>query len=144
MRKFIALIIAVLFASSYLVAQSKAGKIDTTHQQEFYTCPKHSDVVSHVAGKCSKCGTQMNRSSKEQMKADVVKSYICPVHMDVTSHDPKKCPKCGRKMNLSSKEQMKGEVTKAYTCPMHPEVALNKDGVCPKCGSALVEKKKKN
>src|SRR5687768_11263375 len=103
MRKFTVLIITVLFATSYLAAQSKAGKVDTTHQREFYTCPNHSDVVSHVAGKCLKCGTQLNRTSKEQMKAEVVKSYICPVHMEVTSHDPRKCPKCGSKMNLSSK-----------------------------------------
>jgi len=144
MRKLITLMITIFITSSALLAQSKEGKGDTTHQQEFYVCPHHPDVVSHVAGKCSKCGMQMSRSSKEQMKAEVVKSYICPVHMEVTSHDPKKCPKCGRKMNLSSKEQMKAEVTKAYTCPMHPEVALNKDGVCPKCGTALVEKKKQN
>ncbi|MHA4845188.1 heavy metal-binding domain-containing protein [Flavitalea antarctica] len=142
MRAIIPLIIIIFFASTGLFAQSKAGKTDTTHQKEYYTCPNHPDVVNHVAGKCSKCGTQLNRSSKEQMKAEVVKSYICPVHMDVTSHDPRKCPKCGRKMNLSSKEQMKAEVTKAYTCPMHPEVALSKDGLCPKCGSTLIEKKK--
>lgn len=141
MKKIIILTIAFFIASPALFSQSKAGKIDTTKHATFYTCPKHSDVISEKPGKCPKCGMELNLSSKEQMKARVTNNYNCPVHLDVTKHDPGKCPKCGRKLNLSPKEQMKAEVVKLYTCPMHPEVALDKDGKCPKCGAALVEKK---
>lgn len=142
MKKLFILIGAILLASSSILAQTKAGKVDTTQHATFYACPMHPDVVDHQPGKCPKCGMELNLSKKEQMKASQVKSYSCPIHQMITRHDPGKCPKCGRKMNLSPKEQMKAEVVKLYTCPMHPEVSLDKDGVCPKCGKALTEKKK--
>jgi ssDNA-binding Zn-finger/Zn-ribbon topoisomerase 1 len=124
------------------LAQTKAGKIDTTIHATYYSCPKHPEVITQKPGKCPKCGMALAISSKEQMKQATLKNYTCPVHLDVVSHDPGKCPKCGRKMDLSAKEQMKAEVTKLYTCPMHPDVALTKDGICPKCETALVEKRK--
>jgi len=141
MKQILVLTLAFFIASSSLFAQNKAGKVDTTKHPTYYTCPMHSDVVSHKPGQCPKCGMDLTLSNKQQMKADVTKTYSCPVHVGVTSHDPGKCPQCGRKLKLSAKEQMKAEVGKVYTCPMHPEVSLNKDGVCPKCGKALVEKK---
>ena len=143
MKKNLVFSILLLFISFGAFAQ-KAGKTDTTKHSTFYTCPMHADVHKDKAGKCPKCGMDLQLSTKEQMKSDVVKSYSCPVHLDVTSHDPGKCPKCGKKLNLSAKEQMKAEVAKLYTCPMHPEVALDKDGKCPKCGKDLVEKEKAN
>lgn len=142
MKNIIVLTIAFFIASPVLFAQSKAGKVDTIKHATFYTCAKHSDVVSDKSGKCPKCGMDLHLTSKEQIKRTVTKNYNCPVHLDVSSHNPGKCPQCGKKMNLSPKEQMKAEVVKLYTCPMHPEVALDKDGKCPKCGTALVEKKK--
>jgi len=141
MKKLVFLIAVFLFASSILHAQTKAGKIDTTKHNEYYSCPMHPDVVSNKPGKCPKCNMNLQLTIKEKMKVDATKNYNCPVHLDVFSHDPGKCPKCGRKLTLSSKEQMKAEVVKLYTCPMHPEVALDKEGNCPKCGKALVEKK---
>ena len=143
MKNIIILTIAFFIASPALFAQSKAGKTDTTKHATFYTCPKHSDVVSDKPGNCPTCGMELNLSGKEQMKAQVTKNYNCPVHVDVTKHDPGKCLKCGKKLNLSAKEQMKAQVVKLYTCPMHPTVALDKEGKCPKCGTALVEKKQK-
>jgi transcription initiation factor IIE alpha subunit len=140
MKKITILMMSLLAASSFVFAQTKAGKADTTQHAAYYTCPMHTDVVSLQPGKCPKCGMDLNLTSKEQMKASATKSYTCPVHLDVVSHNPDKCPKCGRKMNLSSKEQMKAEVAKVYTCPMHPDVALDKNGICPKCGKELVEK----
>ena len=140
MKKILIIAIALLIASPALFAQAKAGKKDTTQHTTYYTCPTHPDVVKEKAGKCPKCGMELNLSKKEQLKSGTVKSYACPVHQTKTSHDPGKCPQCGRKMNLSSKEQLKAEVGKVYTCPMHPAVALDKDGKCPKCGGALVEK----
>ena len=141
MKKITILMMSLLAASSFVFAQTKAGKADTAQHATYYTCPMHPDIVRFQPGKCPKCGRDLNLTSKEQMKARVTKSYTCPVHLDVASHDPGKCPKCGRKMNLSPKEQMKAEAAKVYTCPMHPDVALDKDGVCPKCGKELVERK---
>jgi transcription initiation factor IIE alpha subunit len=141
MKKIIILAVAFLSVSTYIFAQEKAGKKDTTQHVAYYTCPMHPDVMMDKPGKCPKCGMDLNLTTKEQMKTDVTKNYTCPIHAAVVSHDPGKCPICGKKLNLSSKEQMKAEVGKVYTCPMHPEVALDKDGKCPKCGKALVEKK---
>ncbi|MGZ5135809.1 MAG: heavy metal-binding domain-containing protein [Flavitalea sp.] len=142
MRKLIFMVVAILMTTTGLLAQTKAGKVDTTKHTTLYSCPKHPEITAHEPGKCSKCGMELNLSGKEQMKSAQVKNYTCPVHLDVTTHNPGKCPKCGKKLNLSPKEQMKAEVTKMYTCPMHPDVSLDKEGNCPKCGKALVEKKK--
>lgn len=144
MKKIFTLVITFLVASPMLFAQTKAGKIDKEKHATYYTCPKHSDVVSDKPGKCPQCGMDLSLSTKEQVKAKVTKNYTCPVHVEIATHDPGKCPKCGKKLALSQKEQMKAEVTKVYTCSMHPDVALDKDGVCPKCGQELVEKKNKN
>jgi transcription initiation factor IIE alpha subunit len=141
MKALLILSVTMLFVVNGVLAQSKAGKVDTTKKATYYTCPMHSDIVKHEPGKCPKCGMALTISTKEQIKSNTAKNYVCPVHVDVFSHDPGKCPKCGKKLNLSPKEQMKAEVGKVYTCPMHPQVALTKDGVCPKCGKALVEKK---
>jgi hypothetical protein len=68
-----------------------------------YTCPNHSDVISYKPGKCSKCGTSMGLSPKEQMKREVMKIYACPMHPDVTSDKPGKCSKCN--MDLKEKKE---------------------------------------
>lgn len=141
MKKAIILLLALFFTSTCIIAQTKAGKIDTAKHAAFYTCPNHPGVVQHQPGKCPKCGMALHLSDKEQMKANVAKIYTCPIHQDVMKHDPGKCPRCGRKLNLSPKEQMKAEAAKRYTCPMHPDVALDKEGQCPKCGMNLIEKK---
>lgn len=142
MKNIILLAASLFIALPAVLAQTKAGKTDTTKHVTWYSCPMHPDVVSEKPGNCPKCGMDLKLSGKEQMKTAVTKSYSCPVHVNVTSHDPGKCPQCGRKLKLSAKEQMKAEVTKAYTCPMHPEVALDKGGKCPKCGVKLVRRKK--
>jgi len=141
MKHLLFLTIAFFIGSLSLLAQTKAGKTDTTKHTTYYTCSMHTNIVSDKPGKCPTCGMDLVLSGKEQIKAAASKNYSCPVHVNVFSHDPGKCPQCGRKMQLSAKEQMKAEAGKVYTCPMHPEVALNKNGVCPKCGKALVEKK---
>ena len=62
----------------------------------------HADMVSDIPGKCSKCGMDLTKSKKEQMKMDVMKLYTCPMHPDVTSNKAGNCPKCG--MALKVKE----------------------------------------
>ena len=143
MKKIIVVAFAFVLSVTTIFAQ-KAGKGETPKSDEFYSCPKHSQVTSHEPGKCSICGTELSLSQKEIRAAATIKNYTCPAHKDVVTHDPGKCPRCGRKLNLSAKEQLKSNVTKVYTCPMHPEVALDRDGNCPKCGKPLVEKTKKS
>lgn len=140
MKRFFVLMF-MFTATIFSAVAQKAGKGEAAKPDEFYSCPKHSQITSHEPGKCSICGTELTLSAKEQRASNTVKRYTCPIHQDVVKHDPGKCPRCGRKLNLSPKEQAKAEVTKIYTCPMHPEVALNKEGICPKCGKQLVEKK---
>lgn len=141
MKVAFVLIISLLFSNQIILAQAKAGRVDTTKNATFFVCLKHPTMTSKEPSTCSICGTAMTSSSKEKLKKHVTKSYSCPVHPAVVSHDAGNCPKCGAKLNLSSKEQMKAEVMKIYTCPMHPKVALDKDGNCPKCGRPLVHKK---
>lgn len=133
MKKIIALFITLIAASPVLFSQTKAGKVDSVKHATYYTCPMHSEIVSEQAGKCPKCGMELNLSGKEQLNRSVTKNYTCPIHLDVFKHKPGKCPQCGQKLSLSTKEQMKSEVVKANTCSMHPEIALDKDGKCPKC-----------
>jgi hypothetical protein len=141
MKKFLLVALAIAFSTITAYAQ-KAGKGEAPKPDEFYSCPKHSEVTSHEPGKCSVCGTELTLTAKEKRAANSVKKYTCPVHMDIVKHDAGKCPKCGRKLNLSPKEQSKAQITKVYTCPMHPEVALDKEGNCPKCDKPLIEKVK--
>lgn len=142
MKTLIVMVAAVLITTTGLLAQTKAGRVDTTKHTTLYSCPKHPDVTAHDPGKCSKCGMELSLSAKEHMKSTQVKNYACPVHVDVATHHPGKCPECGKKLSVAAKEQMKAEVTKLYTCSMHPDVSLDKEGNCPKCGKTLVERKK--
>jgi periplasmic mercuric ion binding protein len=65
-----------------------------------YCCSMHPEVKSEKAGKCSKCGMDLNLSVKEKMKTEVMKTYTCPMHADITSDKAGKCSKCG--MDLKS------------------------------------------
>ncbi|SDW51797.1 Cu+-exporting ATPase [Hydrobacter penzbergensis] len=68
-----------------------------------YSCPMHPDMVSNKPGKCSKCGMDLTKSNKEQMKMEVMKMYACPMHPDVTSDKPGKCSKCGMDLKKRSR-----------------------------------------
>lgn len=135
--------ISVTAYSQKAKANSEKNKSTTVLATESYTCPMHPDVKSDKPGKCSKCGMDLLRSKKEQLKKEAVKSYTCPMHPEVISDKPGVCSKCGSKLLLSKKEQLKMEVTKNYTCPMHPDVTSNKAGKCPKCGMELKVMKSK-
>lgn len=60
-----------------------------------YCCSMHPEVTSDKPGKCAKCGMSLSLSTKEKMKAEVMKMYSCPMHADVTSDKAGKCSKCG-------------------------------------------------
>ena len=110
---------AVLTILSIAVfAQDTTSKKTKKHKTEKaqYVCPVHPEVMMEKSGKCPKCGADLNRSPKENMKRDVMKIYACPVHPDETSDKPGNCPQCKSKMNLTSKEKMKMEVMQTYTC----------------------------
>jgi hypothetical protein len=107
MKKLIFLYI--LLAGTYATfaqkakANSKGNKTATVIST--YSCPMHPDVTSDKPGKCSKCGMDLTKSKKEQMKIQVMKMYSCPMHPDVTSDKPGKCSKCG--MDLKEKPERK-------------------------------------
>ena len=108
MKKITILMMSLLAASSFVFAQTKAGKADTAQHTAYYTCQMHPDVVSLQPGKCPKCGIDLNLTSKEQMKASVTKSYTCPVHLDVSSHNPGKCPTMWEENESFSKRTNEG------------------------------------
>ncbi len=105
-----------------------------------FSCPMHPDVISNEPGKCSKCGMDLTKSKKEQMKMETMHAYSCPMHPKVTGDAPGKCLQCGMDLTKSKKEQMKMEVMKMYSCPMHPDVTSDNPGKCSKCGMNLKEK----
>ena len=108
-------------------------------EQMKYSCPMkcEGEKTYDKPGKCPKCGMDLTKSKKEQMKMEVMKTYTCPMHPDVTSDKPGKCSKCG--MALKEKEP----AVVAYSCPMKCEgdKTYDKPGNCPKCGMALKEQK---
>ena len=109
MKNLKLLLLTVLTAMSIsLFAQDKTEK--NTNMQDSvlvkkgeYYCPMHPDVKSKHASKCSRCGTPLNLSVKEQMKYADMKLYSCPMHPNERSSKPGKCTKCG--MSLTKKEQ---------------------------------------
>ncbi len=167
---------ALTILSVSVFAQDSTKQKMKTHKQHSekiqYSCPMHPDVTSDKPGKCNKCGMDLTKTKKEQMKMEVMKMYSCPMHPDVTSdkagkcskcgmdlkkmdmtytcpnhpevnsNRPGKCPKCGTLLNLTPKEKMKMEVMKMYACPMHADVTSAKPGKCPKCGMDLIKNEK--
>jgi transcription initiation factor IIE alpha subunit len=142
------LFVLLVFVSSSFITFAQSGKgqksRDTSSTEKsdvIYYCVMHPEVTSDKPGKCPKCDKDLTRSTKEQMKMEVMNKYSCPMHPEVMSDKPGKCPKCNNDLTLSKKEQMKTEVMKVYTCPMHPEYTSNMPGTCPKCDKKLVVKK---
>lgn len=137
---------ALTILSVSVFAQEKAGKKDTLKHYTLYTCQTHDTIAMKKPGNCPICGMKLDRSKKEQMKAEITKNYSCPMHINVTSDKPGKCTQCGMDLSLSPKEKMKAAVMNAFACPMKCEgdKTYNKEGKCPKCGMALKEKKADN
>lgn len=133
---------ALIILSVSVFAQDTTKQKMKTKSQKMemmkYSCPMHPDVTGDKPGKCSKCGMDLTKSKKEQMKMEVMKIYVCPMHPEVTSDKPGKCSKCG--MDLKETEKK----VAAYSCPMHPEVTSDKPGKCSQCGMALKETKKED
>ena len=124
-----------IFSVAVFAQDSTKQKSKMKMEQMKYSCPMHPEITSKKPGKCSKCGMDLTKSKKEQMKMEVMKMYSCPMHSDVTSDKPGKCSKCG--MDLKEIPAV------AYACPMKCEgdKTYDKSGKCPVCGMALKEKK---
>jgi hypothetical protein len=62
-----------------------------------YFCPMHPEVISTEAGKCPKCGMnlEMRTVQRAQAPGSTSLSYVCPMHPDQLSDKPGKCSLCG-------------------------------------------------
>ncbi len=69
--------------------------VATTEAAPMYGCKMHPNVISNEKGMCAKCGKNLNLSSKEKMKMDVMKAYTCPMHPNEKSTKAGKCTQCG-------------------------------------------------
>ena len=136
----------LMMAALTIVSVSLFAQDSTKHKSKMqimeqmkYSCPMkcEGEKTYDKPGKCPKCGMDLTKSKKEQMKMEVMKTYTCPMHPDVTSDKPGKCSKCG----MALKEKV--PAVAVYNCPMKCEgdKTYDKPGNCPKCGMALKEQK---
>ena len=140
MKKIIFLAIAVVTLSATFAQKGNSNSKENktvVKTKTIYTCPMHPEVTSDKPGKCSKCGMDLVKSKKDQMKKKMVKIYTCPMHPEIISDKPGKCSKCGMNLKESEKEMA------SFSCPMHPEITSDKPGKCSKCGMDLKENKEK-
>jgi hypothetical protein len=91
-------IVAILLTTTTFSQKAKAGTDSTLRTYLTYSCSMHPDYVSNVESNCPVCNMSMNLSSKEQMKAGVVKLYTCPMHPNVICTKAGKCPACKMEM----------------------------------------------
>lgn len=113
MKSLIILIFAVTVAlatSAQTGKNTKSKSKSGTTNKLTYSCPMHPDVVMNKPGKCSKCGMDLTKSKKEQMKMDVMKIYSCPMHPEEVSDKPGSCSKCGMKL-VEKKSHKKGKTS---------------------------------
>ena len=123
MKTLIIVLSVFLAVSTAVSAQSTTKSSKEEAQKTTYTCPMHPNETSMAAGKCSKCGMELVKTTKTQLNSSVKGSqastvieakYICK--MDGTTSDkPGKCSKCGMKMTKQDAQKT------TYACPMHPD-----------------------
>ena len=117
MKKLIQIVIVFLISSGGAFAQIKAGKVDTTSHTSFYSCPKHPEVKNHVPGKCSKCGMNLDLSSKQQMKASQVKKLCLSRTSDGRSSSPRELSKMREEINfITEGTNESGSYKSLYMC----------------------------
>ncbi|MEK6614774.1 MAG: heavy metal-binding domain-containing protein [Bacteroidota bacterium] len=102
--------LALIVSGTMVFAQSntklneqKSTKTEMQKDSVYYTCSMHPDVKMTEAGKCSKCGMNLEKKilkvkETKSEKKEAMKTYTCSMHPEVKSDKPGSCPKCG--MNL--------------------------------------------
>ena len=130
--KMLMMAVLTIFSVVVFAQDSTKQKSKIKMEQMKYSCPMHPEITSKKPGKCSKCGMDLTKSKKKQIKMEVIKMYSCPMHSDVTSDKPGKCSKCG--MDLKEIPAV------AYACPMKCEgdKTYDQPGNCPVCNMKLV------
>ena len=83
--------------------------------RKIYACPMHPEVKSDRPGRCPKCGMELIRHQKSDVRNQALKSDI---------------------------RHPTSDIRKLYTCPMDPEIVRKEPGTCPKCGMDLVPMQK--
>ena len=100
------------FAQSKTKSHKKLSSSSKAEQQKdsvYYTCSMHPDVKMAIAGKCPKCGMNLEKKTIKMMetkseKKEGMKTYTCSMHPDVKSDKPGKCPKCGMDLKENKKD----------------------------------------
>ncbi len=93
-------------------------------------------------GKITNNVTASNRSAKEQMKAEVMNASSNKHSHELVIDDSDYCANQPINSNISLKEQMKLKVVKQSNCVVAGDIAAVKDGKCTMCGkTASVVKK---
>jgi Cu(I)/Ag(I) efflux system membrane fusion protein/cobalt-zinc-cadmium efflux system membrane fusion protein len=91
----------------------------TTGPETVFSCPMHPDVISSTAGRCTRCGMDLEEraGSPEEL------AQLSPEQAQRHDHG-------------SPTSAAAGE---SYSCPMHPQVVSDEPGRCPVCGMFLEE-----
>lgn len=78
----------------------------------YYTCTMHPVVMLDKAGKCPKCGMELDKKTVKMSEVKGEKKtariiYTCSMHPELKADKPGKCPSCG--MELREKKTEKKE-----------------------------------
>ena len=133
--------LTILSVSVFAQTEQNEKSHKTTIQATTFSCPMHPEIISDIAGKCSKCGMDLKKAQKT--------TYTCPMHPDEMSLEKGKCSKCGMAMVKTTKlihntaikgSQTSSKVVTKYVCEMDGQI-YDKPGKCPKCGMDLTKEK---
>src|SRR5689334_15110002 len=94
MKALLLCLVAITIATAGFSQKAKSETDSTLRSYLTYRCSMHPEYVSNTENQCPVCNMNMNLSSKEQMKAEVLKLYTCPMHPNVMCTKAGKCPTC--------------------------------------------------
>ncbi len=98
-------------------------------EMKAYTCPDHPHLVSDKPGRCTECGTLLNRTSKEKMKMEVMGLYACTAHPHVSGKKDAECRECGSTLRLVKQKPVR-KIKAATACENR-----GKSGKCSNCAT---------
>jgi hypothetical protein len=113
--------------SDLMLSQKEKMKM---RDMKAYTCPDHPHLVTDKPGRCTECGTLLNRTSKEKMKMQVMGLYACTAHPHVSGKKDAECRECGSTLRLV-KQKAARQTQTPTSCAKRA-----KSGKCSSCATA--------